>query len=104
MARGKQEETQSTRQGNIHVRVIDQKQGLQVIESVAAIRILSKKYRLLVMEDYTPMLGKVEGDVVVLTADREIEYRSIHAYYKLQHNEFTLLIDYEMAQEQGCSI
>ena len=56
------------------------------------------------MEDYTPMLGKVEGDVVVLTADREIEYRSIHAYYKLQHNEFTLLIDYEMAQEQGCSI
>ena len=104
MARGKQEETRRTQAGSIHARIIDPKQGLQVIEGVFAIRILSRKYRLLIMEDYTPMLGKVEGDVVVLAADKEIAYRDIHAFYKLQHNEFTLLIDDEMVPEQESAV
>lgn len=99
MAQRKREETRQ-QTGNIHVRIVDRKKGLRVIEDVYAIRILSKKYRLLVMEDYTPMLGRVEGDVQVLAADGELVYRGIRGFYKLQHNEFTLLIEYGEAPEQ----
>ena len=102
MARKKQEEMRRPRTGNIHARIVDQRKGLQVIENVFAVRVLSEKYRLLIMEDYTPILGKVEGDVVILSTDGEITYGNIYAFFKLQHNEFTLLIDHEIMLEKEC--
>lgn len=89
--------TKKTEQGeprpdNIFVRVIDENEGLQVLTNVCAVRIRSKEYVLLLMSDYTPTLGKVDGSVTFVLRDREVEYRDIEGYYKLQHNEFTLLV------------
>lgn len=79
--------------GRIHARIIDYKNGLQVISNVRAVRIISGRYRLLILEDYLPTLGKVEGDVVIVTTNGETAYPRIRGFYKLQHNEFTLLIE-----------
>ena len=77
----------------IIVRIISDKEGLKVLRDVLAIRIKSDKYHLLIMADYVPSLGEINGDVAFITENEEIEVNNIKAFYKLQHNEFTLLID-----------
>ena len=81
--------------GNITVRVIDEKKGLQVLKNVKAVRVHSKDYVLLILEDYSPTIGEIEGDVFFLTEDREVIYKDISGCYKHQNNEFTLIVSEE---------
>lgn len=83
----------------IRARIIDSENGMKFYPEVSAVRIKSKDYRLLVMEDYVPALGRIDGSVVLLTPDGEVSYGGIYGFYKHQHNEFTLLI--ERQGEQG---
>lgn len=80
------------KRGKITARVIDEDNGVQVTEHVRAIRILSKDYVLLIMEDYAATLGTVEGDVVIISDSGEISLENIHGFYKHNRNEFTLLV------------
>lgn len=84
----------------IRARIIDSQSGMKFYPEVSAVRIKSKEYRLLVMEDYLPALGRVEGEVVLLTPDGEVSFRGIYGFYKHQHNEFTLLIERQSDQEE----
>ena len=85
--------------GKIHARVIDYKYGLQDISGVCAVRVIDNSYRLLIMEDYLPALGEVEGEVVIITHDQELRFQDISGFYKVQHNEFVLLIDGDMPKK-----
>ena len=86
------------RPGKIQVRVLDEKNGYQVLEHIRAVRIRSREYALLVMEDYTPTLGSVDGDVIFL-GEKETALRNVRGFYKHQHNEFTLLIQEDLDGE-----
>ena len=88
---------QELKKGKILARVINEKNGIQNIENVRAIRILSKDYVVLIMEDYTSTLGQVDGTVTVISDDGEAVYENINGFYKQQNNVFTLLI----AEENG---
>jgi len=77
----------------ITVRVIDPEKGLTEINDVIAVRILSKEYRILIMQDYLPTIGEVRGKVIVVTDTDEIKIEDIHAFYKSQNNIFYLMID-----------
>lgn len=79
--------------GRIHARVIDEENGLRVIGGVLAVRVIDRHARVLIMEDYLPTLGKIDGSIVIVTREGEIPYRGIRGFYKHQHNEFTLLIE-----------
>ena len=83
----------------IKARVIDEKDGIKTFEHVRAIRIKSPGSNLVIMLDYTPLLGKIIGDITFLTEDDEIRYSGVDGYYKHLRNEFTLLI-----RENGYSI
>lgn len=89
-ARGPAEVTGS---GSIRARVIDEEKGLRLITGVNVVRLRSKAYNLLIMEDYLPALGKVEGSVTFLTRDEEYHLEGVRGFYKHQHNEFTLLLE-----------
>ncbi len=97
MAFGKKEATQQPQNNyveyRIRARIIDAKQGMRFLPEVAAVRIRSREYVLLVMEDYMPTLGQIDGTISFLTPDEEVTYNNVHGFYKHQHNEFTLLID-----------
>lgn len=80
-------------QGKIRGRIIDYRTGLREVDNVKAVRVHSKGYTLLIMQDFTPMLGKLEGDVCLVTADEEIEIKNVIGYYKHQDNLFTLVVD-----------
>ena len=83
---------QELKKGKILARVINEKNGIQNIENVRAVRILSKDYVVLIMEDYTSTLGQVDGTVTVISDDGEVVYENINGFYKQQNNVFTLLI------------
>lgn len=61
-------------------------------DNVKSIRILSSKYNILIMEDYLPVIGEVDGTVSIALEDRTEEFKNIVAYYKHSKNEFELLI------------
>ncbi len=76
----------------IRGRIIDRDNGMRFIPEVSAVRVQSQDYRLLIMEDYVPTLGQIEGTITFLTPDGEIRFPNIRGFYKHQHNEFTLLV------------
>ncbi len=79
--------------GRIHVRIIDAQTGLTEMTKIWAVRIHGKNLNVLIMNDYLPTLGQVNGDVIFLHSKGETPYRSIRGFYKHQHNEFTLLVE-----------
>ncbi len=84
-------EQPARRPGKIRARVLDEVNGCQVLEHIRAVRIRSREYSLLVMEDYTPTLGSIDGDVIFV-GEEETALRHIQGFYKHQQNEFSLLI------------
>lgn len=87
--------------GRINARIIDASTGLKVFTGTYVIRVKNTDGLRLFMNDYLPTLGKVCGSVTLLTRDGEISYNNIRGFYKLQHNEFTLLI--EESVKEGAS-
>lgn len=79
--------------GRINARIIDATSGLKVITGIYAVRIHSKDYYALIMNDYLPTLGRIDGDIFFLHQDGELPYHGVRGFYKHQHNEFTLLIE-----------
>lgn len=79
--------------GRINARIIDGKTGLRVLSGVYAVRMHSKHAHVLIMNDYVPTLGKLDGDITFLNQEGEHSYRGVRGFYKHQHNEFTLLIE-----------
>ena len=85
--------TELQNDGRISARVIDVNSGLRVLRGVYAVRIHSADFYALIMNDYLPALGKIDGDVTFLDHEGEHIYRCVRGFYKHQHNEFTLLIE-----------
>ncbi len=76
----------------IKVRIFDLKKGLIEYEHIKIIRIISKDYNLLVMQDYLPILGEIEGSVDIKNEDIELNYKDIKAFYMNSNNVFNLMI------------
>lgn len=85
--------------GRIVARVIDAQSGLRVIDGIYAIRMHDEDVRKVFMNDYTPTIGKIMGDVTFLTDKGEEALKRIRGFYKLQHNMFTLLIEGHLEKE-----
>lgn len=86
-------DNQNPSKGSITARVIDYQKGMNVIQNIRGIRIQSADYVLLIMEDYVPTIGKIDGKLVFLTMEDEIVYENVKGFYKHQYNEFTVLIE-----------
>ena len=76
----------------IKVRIFDLKKGLVEYENIKIIRIISKNYNLLIMQDYLPILGEIEGSVDIKNEDIELNYKNIKAFYMNSSNVFNLMI------------
>ncbi len=76
----------------IKVRIFDLQKGLTEYEHVKIIRIISKDYNLLIMQDYLPVIGDIEGSVDIKSEDIEINYKDIKAFYMNSNNVFNLMI------------
>lgn len=76
----------------IKVRIFSLDKGLIEYEHIKFIRIISKNYNLLIMQDYLPILGEIEGSVDIKNEEIELNYKNIKAFYMNSSNVFNLLI------------
>ena len=80
---------------HIKAKVFSIKDGYYETDNLKLIRILSKDYNLAIMEDYLPIIGEVEGNVLLKGDNFEKRYDNINGFYKCSHNEFELIIKSE---------
>ena len=76
----------------IKVRIFSLDKGLIEYEHIKVIRIVSKNYNLLIMQDYLPIVGEIEGSVDIKNEDIELNYKNIKAFYMNSANVFNLMI------------
>jgi len=84
-------------EGKIHVRICGRENGLEEYEKVSFVRVISKQYNLLIMADYLPIIGEVEGSVFFRTAEEEYRRENIKGYFMHKNNEFSLMLKQEEA-------
>ncbi len=76
----------------IKVRIFDLDKGLTEYEHIKIVRIISKNYNLLIMEDYLPIIGEIEGSVDIKGDGIDISFPKIRAFYMNSANVFNLMI------------
>ena len=81
-----------TNENAINVKILSVKKGLLAYEDVQFIRIKSKKYTLIIMKDYLPIIGEIEGNIEIETLKETIKLENIVGYYIHKHNEFNLFL------------
>ena len=74
------------------VRIFDLDKGLIEYEHIKAVRMISKDYNLLIMEDYLPIIGEIEGSIDIKGDDIDINFPKIKAFYMNSNNIFNLMI------------
>ena len=73
------------------VRVFDLKHGLVEYDDVKIVRIISKDYNLLIMIDYLPIIGEVEGSIDIQGDNVDISFKDIKGFYMNSNNVFNLM-------------
>lgn len=80
------------RSEELEVIILDsEKMQMTKIENVKVIRIKSELYTLLIMKDYWPVVGEINGRISI-EADENYTYENIEGFYTLSHNVFHLMI------------
>ena len=76
----------------IKVRIFDMEHGLREYEDIKIIRIISKDYNLLIMKDYLPIIGEIDGSVDIKNDSVDLSFKDIKAFYMNSDNVFNLMI------------
>ena len=76
----------------IKVRIFDIENGLREYKDIKIIRIIIKDYNLLIMKDYLPIIGEIEGSVDIKNDEVNLSFKDIKAFYMNSNNEFNLMI------------
>lgn len=76
----------------ILVNVFELETGLTTYKDCEYIRITDEKYNLLVMLDYTPIIGEINGKIDIMYNGKEIHYEDIKASFMNSNNVFNLMI------------
>ena len=76
----------------IKVKVFDIRNGMRVYDNIKIIRIISKHYNLLIMKDYLPIIGEIEGSVDIKNDVVNESFKNIKAFYMNSDNVFNLMI------------
>ena len=87
----KKEEIVTSGEG-FKVKIFDLNTGLTEYEHVKAIRLISKDYNLLIMQDYLPIIGDLDGSVDIKGDDLDLSFPKIRAFYMNSNNVFNLMI------------
>ena len=79
-------------QKSITVKILNVNTGLIQYENVKFIRIKSKYYNLMIMQDYLPIIGEIDGRIDIRNEEINLSYKHIQAFYMNSNNIFILMI------------
>ena len=74
------------------VRIFDLEKGLTEYEHIKVVRMISKEYNLLIMQDYLPIIGELEGSIDIKGEDVNLNFPKIKAFYMNSNNVFNLMV------------
>ena len=78
----------------IKATIISLQRGYEHLEGLRAVRIVSDAYDILIMTDYVPIIGEVNGTVTLIANDGTMrKYENVHGFYRHSKNEFTFLLE-----------
>ena len=81
---------------DIVVQLLDINGDVKLYENVKFIRIKSKYYNLMIMQDYLPIIGEIDGDVKIELVTDTVELNNIKGYFMNKQNQFNLFIKEEI--------
>ena len=79
----------------IKVRIFDMENDLREYDNIKIIRIISKDYNLLIMKDYLPIIGEIEGSIDIKNDNINLSFPKVKAFYMNSNNIFNLMIKEE---------
>ena len=82
----------------IFVKILNINKGLIEYENVKFIKIKSKHYNLIIMKDYLPIIGEIEGNVRIELLKDSVILKNIKGYFMNKKNQFNLFIKEEEEQ------
>lgn len=82
------EDTQKMK--NITVQLLNIAGDVKEYEDVKFIKIKSKKYNLIIMRDYLPIIGEIQGEIQIGREKENIEMKKVRGYFMHKHNKFNL--------------
>ena len=91
-ARKKKEEEPDDSGRRMSAKIISIRDGIHEFEQVRVIYVDSDKYTLMVMPDYTPVLGELKGTVRVVTDEKLFTMENVWGFYVLKNNLFQLML------------
>lgn len=77
----------------IHARVASARYGLQEYDHVSFIRIKSRRYTLLILKEYMPVIGEIEGSITISRNGLETVYEGVKGYFMHSNNDFSLMLE-----------
>ena len=75
---------------NITVQLLNIAGDVKKYEDVKFIKIKSKKYNLIIMKDYLPIIGEIQGEIEIGREKENIEMTKVRGYFMHKHNKFNL--------------
>lgn len=85
-------EKNNIKKKSMSVKILNINKGLIEYHDVKYIRIKSKYYNLMIMQDYLPIIGELEGDIKFELVNDTIELNNIQGYFMNKQNQFNLFI------------
>ncbi|MGL5972258.1 MAG: hypothetical protein ACRCZK_00770 [Oscillospiraceae bacterium] len=74
------------------VKIFSYENALQIHEDILLIRIKSKNSSFLIMEDYLPIIGEIDGDISFADNKNENSLKDVRGYYVHRKNTFELIL------------
>ena len=74
------------------VKIFDLNTGLTEYDHIKVVRLISKDYNLLIMQDYLPIIGELDGSIDIKGDDVNLNFPKIKAFYMNSNNVFNLMV------------
>ena len=75
---------------NITVQLLNIAGDVKLYEYVKFIKIRSQKYNLIIMKDYLPIIGEIQGEIQIGREKEDINMKKVRGYFMHKHNKFNL--------------
>lgn len=80
-------------ESKIKAKIVSMEYGLQEYDEIEMIRVKSKTHSLLILQNYMPLLGHLDGYVDLVMRDETLRIQNVQGYYMHKQNEFSLLAE-----------
>ena len=77
----------------IKVKLLNIDKGLIEYDNVQLIRIKSKTYNIVIMKDYVPIIGEIDGSIEIELEDKVTRLDNVVGYYMHRQNQFNLFLE-----------